>query len=163
MPSSSRARTVILRRLAYFSLTANWRRASVAGGVVFTTVQKFMPAESGDRNAVLSDRRNIVVIADETHRSHYDFIDGSARHMRDALPQARRSAPTSKRSPKARRSNARKASSCEIVALRPTYRRRSCGVTKTKPAYAPPGGKCRVFMLTTNLAGSATRSGRFET
>ncbi len=35
-----------------------------------------------------SDRRNIVVIADEAHRSEYDFIDGFARHMRDALPQA---------------------------------------------------------------------------
>jgi type I restriction enzyme R subunit len=58
------------------------------GGVVFTTIQKFMPAESGDRNAVLSDRRNIVVIADEAHRSQYDFIDGFARHMRDALPGA---------------------------------------------------------------------------
>ena len=58
------------------------------GGVVFTTIQKFMPAESGDRNAVLSDRRNIVVIADEARRSQYDFIDGFARHMRDALPQA---------------------------------------------------------------------------
>jgi type I restriction enzyme R subunit len=58
------------------------------GGVVLTTIQKFMPAESGDRNAVLSDRRNIVVIADEAHRSQYDFIDGFARHMRDALPQA---------------------------------------------------------------------------
>ena len=58
------------------------------GGVVFTTIQKFMPAETGDRNAVLSDRRNIVVIADEAHRSQYDFIDGFARHMRDALPQA---------------------------------------------------------------------------
>jgi type I restriction enzyme R subunit len=58
------------------------------GGVVFTTIQKFMPAESADRNAVLSDRRNIVVIADEAHRSQYDFIDGFARHMRDALPAA---------------------------------------------------------------------------
>ena len=58
------------------------------GGVVFTTIQKFMPAEQGNRNAVLSDRRNIVVIADEAHRSQYDFIDGFARHMRDALPQA---------------------------------------------------------------------------
>jgi type I site-specific restriction-modification system R (restriction) subunit len=37
---------------------------------------------------VLSDRRNIVVIADEAHRSQYDFIDGFARHIRDALPQA---------------------------------------------------------------------------
>src|SRR5260370_41577276 len=37
---------------------------------------------------MLSDRRNIVVIGDEAHRSQYDFIDGFARHMRDALPNA---------------------------------------------------------------------------
>ncbi len=37
---------------------------------------------------LLSDRRNIVVIADEAHRSQYDFIDGFARHLRDALPNA---------------------------------------------------------------------------
>ena len=36
---------------------------------------------------MLSERRNIVVIA-EAHRSQYDFIDGFARHMRDALPNA---------------------------------------------------------------------------
>jgi type I restriction enzyme R subunit len=59
-----------------------------AGGVVFTTIQKFFPEEKGDRYPVLSDRRNIVVIADEAHRSQYDFIDGYARHMRDALPNA---------------------------------------------------------------------------
>lgn len=59
-----------------------------AGGVVFTTIQKFFPEDKGDRNPVLSDRRNIVVIADEAHRSQYDFIDGFARHMRDALPNA---------------------------------------------------------------------------
>jgi type I restriction enzyme R subunit len=58
-----------------------------AGGVVFTTIQKFMPEERGDRYPMLSDRRNIVVIADEAHRSQYDF-DGFARHMRDALPNA---------------------------------------------------------------------------
>lgn len=57
-----------------------------AGGVFFTTIQKFMPtAESG---GTLSDRHNIVVIADEAHRSQYDFIDGYARHMRDSLPNA---------------------------------------------------------------------------
>jgi type I restriction enzyme, R subunit len=55
---------------------------------VFTTIQKFFPEEKGDRHPVLSDRRNIVVIADEAHRSQYDFIDGFARHMRDALPHA---------------------------------------------------------------------------
>ncbi|HIQ21110.1 MAG TPA: type I restriction endonuclease subunit R [Planctomycetes bacterium] len=59
-----------------------------AGGVVFTTIQKFFPEEKGDRHPRLSDRRNIVVIADEAHRSQYDFIDGFARHMRDALPNA---------------------------------------------------------------------------
>lgn len=59
-----------------------------AGGVVFTTIQKFMPEDKGDRHPILSSRRNIVVIADEAHRSQYDFIDGFARHMRDALPNA---------------------------------------------------------------------------
>jgi type I restriction enzyme R subunit len=59
-----------------------------AGGVVFTTIQKFFPEEKGDRHPVLSERRNIVVIADEAHRSQYDFIDGFARHLRDALPHA---------------------------------------------------------------------------
>ena len=65
------------------------RRLSVnAGGVVFTTIQKFFPEEKGDTHPALSDRRNIVVIADEAHRSQYDFIDGYAKHMRDALPNA---------------------------------------------------------------------------
>ena len=59
-----------------------------SGGVVFTTIQKFFPEEKGDTHPLLSDRRNIVVIADEAHRSQYDFIDGFARHMRDALPNA---------------------------------------------------------------------------
>ena len=59
-----------------------------AGGVVFTTIHKFFPEEKGDRHPTLSERRNIVVMADEAHRSQYDFIDGYARHMRDALPNA---------------------------------------------------------------------------
>ncbi len=59
-----------------------------AGGVVFTTIQKFMPDIKGDQYPELSPRRNIVVIADEAHRSQYDFIDGFARHMHDALPNA---------------------------------------------------------------------------
>ena len=42
----------------------------------------------GGRMEVLSDRHNIVVIADEAHGSQYEFIDGFARHMRDALPNA---------------------------------------------------------------------------
>src|SRR5881397_2351113 len=62
--------------------------AVASGGVVFTTIQKFFPEEKGDRHPVLSNRRNIVVIADEAHRSQYDFVDGFARHMRDALPHA---------------------------------------------------------------------------
>ena len=65
------------------------KKLSVAsGGVVFTTIQKFYPEEQGDTHRSLSSRRNIVVIADEAHRSQYDFIDGYARHMRDALPNA---------------------------------------------------------------------------
>ncbi len=59
-----------------------------AGGVVFTTLQKFLPDTRGEAHPVLSRRRNIVVIADEAHRSQYDFIDGFARHLRDALPKA---------------------------------------------------------------------------
>ena len=59
-----------------------------SGGVVFTTIQKFFPEANGDTHPSLSDRRNIVVIADEAHRSQYDFVDGYARHMRDALPNA---------------------------------------------------------------------------
>lgn len=53
-----------------------------SGGVIFTTIQKFV----GDE--VLSNRKNIIVIADEAHRSQYDFIDGFARRMRDSLPKA---------------------------------------------------------------------------
>jgi len=59
-----------------------------SGGIVFTTIQKFMPDEKGDVHPLLSERNNIVVIADEAHRSQYDFIDGFARHLHDALPNA---------------------------------------------------------------------------
>lgn len=59
-----------------------------SGGVIFTTIQKFYPEEKGGRLDALSERRNIVVLADEAHRSQYDFIDGFARHMHDALPHA---------------------------------------------------------------------------
>lgn len=61
--------------------------AVASGGVVFTTIQKFLPA-AGEAMPALSERRNIIVIADEAHRSQYDLIDGLARHMRDALPRA---------------------------------------------------------------------------
>lgn len=60
----------------------------VSGGVIFTTIQKFFPSGNDDHHPLLSDRHNIVVIADEAHRSQYDFIDGFAGHMRDALPNA---------------------------------------------------------------------------
>jgi type I restriction enzyme R subunit len=61
---------------------------TASGGVVFTTGHKFFPTDGEDMHPLLSDRRNIVVIADEAHRSQYDFIDGFARHMREALPNA---------------------------------------------------------------------------
>ena len=76
-----------------------------SGGIVFTTIQKFMPIEAdiiqhsnvvseptveyiGAEIKALSERKNIVVIADEAHRSQYDFLDGFAKHLRDALPHA---------------------------------------------------------------------------
>ncbi len=61
---------------------------TASGGVVFTTVHKFFLSNGKERQPLLSDRRNIVVIADEAHRSQYDFIDGFARSMREALPNA---------------------------------------------------------------------------
>ena len=59
-----------------------------SGGVVFSTIQKFFPEEKGDTHPCLTERNNVIVIADEAHRSQYDFIDGFARHIRDALPHA---------------------------------------------------------------------------
>ena len=77
-------------------LRTKLKRAS--GGIVFTTLQKFAPGEDGDTNPVLTDRRNVIVIADEAHRSQYGFSEtldrhgrlksGLAKHMRDALPAA---------------------------------------------------------------------------
>ncbi len=65
---------------------------TTTGGIVFTTLQKFgrtkEERENGLRHPLLSARRNIVVIVDEAHRSHYDDLDGYARHLRDALPHA---------------------------------------------------------------------------
>ncbi len=77
-----------------------------SGGVIFTTIQKFQP-EEGNVYETLSDRRNIVVIADEAHRTQYGFsaktiddksaggevigkkvVYGFAKYLRDALPQA---------------------------------------------------------------------------
>ena len=86
----SRCRDLLRQTPTQASNRADLRqKLSVAsGGVVFTTIQKFFPEEKGDTHPRLSVRRNIVVIADEAHRSQYDFIDGFARHMRDALPNA---------------------------------------------------------------------------
>ena len=50
---------------------------------MFTTIQKFE-----ERGAAVSERANIVVLADEAHRSQYGFLDGGARWMRDAIPNA---------------------------------------------------------------------------
>jgi len=70
-----------------------------SGGIIFTTIQKFMPTEEEGRFPRLSDRSNIVVIADEAHRTQYGFEAkfkgdakgyqvGYAQHLRDALPNA---------------------------------------------------------------------------
>lgn len=70
-----------------------------AGGIFFTTIQKFRPKEPGQRLAAISARRNIVVICDEAHRTQYGFkavVDsttgitryGLATHLRDAFPNA---------------------------------------------------------------------------
>lgn len=59
-----------------------------SGGVIFTTIQKFLPDNKGEQFPLLSERRNIVVVTDEAHRSQYDMIDGFARNIRDALPGA---------------------------------------------------------------------------
>jgi len=62
------------------------------GGIYFTTLQKFgknkLEKEAGLDHPLLSDRHNIVVVVDEAHRSHYDDLDGYARHLKDALPNA---------------------------------------------------------------------------
>ena len=71
------------------------------GGIVFSTIQKFMPEDGGETFDLLSDRKNIIVIADEAHRSQYGFKGkitfagggaqlkyGFAKYVRDALPNA---------------------------------------------------------------------------
>ena len=63
-----------------------------SGGIYFTTLQKFgrsaQERQSGAEHPLLSDRRNIIIIVDEAHRSHYDDLDGYARHLHDAVPNA---------------------------------------------------------------------------
>lgn len=68
-----------------------------SGGIVFTTIQKFFPDDEKETFDLLSERKNIVVIADEAHRSQYGFRGkiagnrlkyGFAKYIRDALPNA---------------------------------------------------------------------------
>jgi len=70
-----------------------------SGGVIFTTIQKFLPVDGEETFPLLTDRKNVIVIADEAHRSQYGFkakLDkktgeiayGFAKHLRDALPNA---------------------------------------------------------------------------
>ncbi|MEL7591811.1 MAG: type I restriction endonuclease subunit R [Anaerolineaceae bacterium] len=63
-------------------------RSSASGGVYFSTIQKFLPPQGSIATGLLSGRSNIIVIADEAHRSQYDFIDGFAHNMHTALPHA---------------------------------------------------------------------------
>ena len=63
------------------------RLAVESGGVIFTPAWKLFPDAGSARHRALSDRRNIVVIADEVHRGQCDNV-GGATHMRDALPNA---------------------------------------------------------------------------
>ncbi len=61
-----------------------------AGDVTFTTVEKFRLREDEVEHPVLSRRSNIVIIADEAHRTQYGFLKGFARYLAEALPNARR-------------------------------------------------------------------------
>ena len=80
---------------------------TAGGGIIFTTIQKFFPEDGGETFDLLSDRKNIIVIADEAHRSQYGFAAktvyekdekgneigtktkyGFAKYLRDALPNA---------------------------------------------------------------------------
>jgi type I restriction enzyme R subunit len=58
------------------------------GGIIFSTIQKFLPKEKETRMELLSDRTNIIIMADEAHRSQYDMLDGFAAHLNDAFPNA---------------------------------------------------------------------------
>lgn len=66
--------------------------ATSGGEVIFTTIEKFrLRTDRGELiHPVLSTRSNIIVIADEAHRSQYGFLKGFARYLAEALPNARR-------------------------------------------------------------------------
>lgn len=85
---------------AHLRLLLNQR---TSGGIIFTTIQKFSPDENKDNITILTDRRNVIVIADEAHRSQYGFEAqvvssaakdeaeikyGYAKYMRESLPNA---------------------------------------------------------------------------
>jgi len=72
-----------------------------SGGIIFTTIQKFFPEDESTEYPILSERKNIIIVADEAHRSQYGFglkvpknLDkealkyGYAKYLRDALPNA---------------------------------------------------------------------------
>ena len=97
----SRSNEIIRQKPAQIDRRADLREyLNVAsGGVVFTTIQKFFPEDNDDEFPMLSDRNNIIVIADEAHRSQYGFkahikestgdrAYGFAKYVRDALPNA---------------------------------------------------------------------------
>jgi type I restriction enzyme R subunit len=67
-------------------------RRESSGGIVFSTLHKFRLSkeerEAGIRHPKITDRRDVIVVVDEAHRSHYDLEDGFARNLRDALPNA---------------------------------------------------------------------------
>jgi type I site-specific restriction-modification system R (restriction) subunit len=72
-----------------------------SGGIVFATIQKFMPGEDEDSYPVLSDRHNIVVIADEAHRTQYGF-EAKLKTRKSAMPsicETHYRTPLSSRSP----------------------------------------------------------------
>jgi type I restriction enzyme R subunit len=65
------------------------------GEIIFTTIEKFRLKTNGEEDGeishpILSERSNIIVVADEAHRSQYGFLNGFARYLSEALPNARR-------------------------------------------------------------------------
>ena len=87
--------------MAEFHADLRVKLAVDVSGAVFTTIQKFFPEDRSDRHPLLSGRRNIVVIADETHRSQYDFIGftGTPIELWDANKRCVRRLPQRPRRP----------------------------------------------------------------
>ena len=125
-----------------------------SGGVIFTTVQKFMPMAGEEQMPVLTDRRNVIVLADEAHRSQYGFDArlnrqtgerryGFAHYIREALPNASFIGFTGHRS-------------------KPTTstRRRSSATTSTSTTSAAPSKTTPPSRSTTKAASPASSSTR---